>query len=76
VEAKVILLNEMLDNVDRERGEQFVAGDVYEVCSDLQAHVQRLIPFNAHSKSPLRYQPLRQRFKVGYQTQRRMIPIH
>jgi ADP-ribosylation factor-binding protein GGA len=31
VEAKVILLNEMLDNVDTSRGEQFVAGDVYEV---------------------------------------------
>jgi hypothetical protein len=31
VEAKVILLNEMLDNVDKDRGEQFVAGDVYEV---------------------------------------------
>jgi ADP-ribosylation factor-binding protein GGA len=35
VEAKVILMNEMLDNVDRERGEQFVAGDVYEVRSNL-----------------------------------------
>ena len=31
VEAKVILLNEMLDNVDTSRGEQFVAGDVYDV---------------------------------------------
>jgi ADP-ribosylation factor-binding protein GGA len=31
VEAKVILLNEMLDNVDTSRGEQLVAGDVYDV---------------------------------------------
>ncbi|PVG03878.1 VHS-domain-containing protein [Serendipita vermifera] len=30
VEAKVILLNEMLDNVDVERGEKFAPGDVYE----------------------------------------------
>jgi len=31
LESKVILLNEMLDNVDTTRGERFVAGDVYEV---------------------------------------------
>jgi hypothetical protein len=31
VEAKVILLNEMLDNVDTEKGEKFVTGDVYDV---------------------------------------------
>lgn len=30
VEAKVILLNEMLDNVDKVRGETFVQGDVYD----------------------------------------------
>ncbi|EPQ51471.1 VHS-domain-containing protein, partial [Gloeophyllum trabeum ATCC 11539] len=30
LEQKVILMNEMLDNVDRERGEKFVAGDVYD----------------------------------------------
>lgn len=30
-ESKVILLNEMLDNVDATRGEKFVAGDVYDV---------------------------------------------
>ncbi|KAG8800963.1 hypothetical protein FRB91_011466 [Serendipita sp. 411] len=33
VEAKVILLNEMLDNVDKERGEQFAPGDVYDQVS-------------------------------------------
>ncbi|KAF9049622.1 VHS-domain-containing protein [Hymenopellis radicata] len=30
LESKVILLNEMLDNVDTSRGERMVAGDVYE----------------------------------------------
>lgn len=32
LESKVILLNEMLDNVDTSSGEKFVAGDVYDVC--------------------------------------------
>lgn len=31
LESKVVLLNEMLDNVDTTRGERMVAGDVYEV---------------------------------------------
>lgn len=31
LEQKVILLNEMLDNVDTQRGERFVSGDVYDV---------------------------------------------
>lgn len=31
LEQKVILLNEMLDNADAERGEKFVKGDVYDV---------------------------------------------
>ena len=31
LESKVILLNEMLDNVDVARGERFVQGDVYDV---------------------------------------------
>jgi hypothetical protein len=31
IEQKVILLNEMLDNVDTERGEKFVSGDAYDV---------------------------------------------
>lgn len=31
LEQQVILLNEMLDNVDTERGEQFVSGDAYDV---------------------------------------------
>ena len=31
LEQKVILLNDMLDNVDAERGERFVSGDAYDV---------------------------------------------
>lgn len=31
LEQKVILLNEMLDNVDTQRGEQFAKGDAYDV---------------------------------------------
>ena len=31
LEQKVILLNEMLDNVDAEKGERFVSGDSYDV---------------------------------------------
>jgi ADP-ribosylation factor-binding protein GGA len=34
-EQKVILMNEMLDNVDPEKGEKFVSGDVYEVSGGL-----------------------------------------
>ncbi|KAH7921878.1 VHS-domain-containing protein [Leucogyrophana mollusca] len=30
LESKVVLLNEMLDNVDAERGEKFASGDVYD----------------------------------------------
>lgn len=31
LEQKVILLNEMLDNADTERGERFTSGDAYDV---------------------------------------------
>ena len=31
LESKVILLNEILDNVDTSKGEKFVQGDVYDV---------------------------------------------
>lgn len=33
LENKVILLNEMLDNADTERGERFASGDAYDVSS-------------------------------------------
>lgn len=41
LEQKVILLNEMLDNVDVERGERFASGDAYDVrrsCSTYAIH--------------------------------------
>jgi ADP-ribosylation factor-binding protein GGA len=31
LESKVILLNEMLDNVDTAQGEKFASGDAYDV---------------------------------------------
>ena len=31
LEQKVVLLNEMLDNVDADKGERFVSGDAYDV---------------------------------------------
>lgn len=35
LEQKVILLNELLDNVDRERGERFATGDAYDQVSSI-----------------------------------------
>ncbi|KAF9465395.1 VHS domain-containing protein [Collybia nuda] len=35
LEQKVILLNEMLDNADTDRGERFVAGDAYDQVSSI-----------------------------------------
>lgn len=43
LEQKVILLNEMLDNVDTQRGERFVSGDVYDVCRDATLGLNALI---------------------------------
>lgn len=40
LESKVILLNEILDNVDTTKGEKFVSGDVYDV-SELRGGRQR-----------------------------------
>lgn len=45
LEQKVILLNEMLDNVDREKGEKFVTGDAYDVCISNFCGTHRLIHF-------------------------------
>ena len=38
LESKVILLNEILDNVDTTRGEKFVQGDVYDVSLSLSPY--------------------------------------
>ena len=42
LEQKVILLNEMLDNVDTQRGETFVGGDVYDVRAFLRLYARWL----------------------------------
>lgn len=39
LEQKVILLNEMLDNADTERGERFATGDAYDVCFSSILHI-------------------------------------
>jgi hypothetical protein len=43
LEQKVILLHEMLDNVDTERGESFAKGDVYDVRLLVYRPIWRLI---------------------------------
>jgi len=47
LEQKVILLNEMLDNVDTERGEKFASGDVYDqvatILSSARPKIQKWI---------------------------------
>jgi len=36
LQSKVVLLNEMLDNVDAERGEKFAKGDAYDVSASFK----------------------------------------
>ena len=43
LEQKVILLNEMLDNVDVARGERFAQGDVYDVSRSLFVKYERQV---------------------------------
>lgn len=45
LESKVILLNELLDNVDTIRGEQFSQGDVYNVRTSPNLRVRYVYPF-------------------------------
>lgn len=45
LEQKVILLNEMLDNVDVQQGERFVSGDAYDVS---ELHTILIHTFSAH----------------------------
>jgi len=45
LEQKVILLNEMLDNVDAQRGERFVTGDAYDVGHPVIASQRLLLMF-------------------------------
>ncbi|KIP02181.1 hypothetical protein PHLGIDRAFT_130875 [Phlebiopsis gigantea 11061_1 CR5-6] len=55
LESKVILLNEMLDNVDSQRGERFAQGDVYDqvasILSSARPKIQGWIS-NAETEDP------------------------
>ncbi|EJF63733.1 VHS-domain-containing protein [Dichomitus squalens] len=55
LESKVILLNEILDNVDTTRGEKFVQGDVYDqvasILRDARPKIQKWIS-NAEEDDP------------------------
>ena len=78
LESKVILLNEMLDNVDTTRGERFVAGDVYDVrfvssttiMSDIPNFLDRLL----YSKLAPCFQAHAPKSRSGSPTLNRMIP--
>lgn len=78
LESKIILLNEMLDNVDTTRGEKFVAGDVYDVrlassivvVNGISHSTGRLV----HSKLLPYFQARAQKFKSGSPTLKRTIP--
>lgn len=63
LESKVILLNEMLDNVDVDRGEKFVTGDAYDVCN-LAFPLERLAD-DCHSKYHPSSRLQDRRFKSG-----------
>lgn len=69
LESKVILLNEMLDNVDTTRGERFVAGDVYDVRFTSPIAIMSGISYSTghlvHSKLVPCFQARAQKFKSG-----------
>lgn len=72
LEQKVILLNEMLDNVDTTRGEKFVTGDAYDVRLCCFSFHGRAGPNSLSSKFHLFSRPHDPRFKNGFQTHRPM----
>jgi len=80
LESKVILLNEMLDNVDTTRGEKFVAGDVYDVrfasSTVTPSDVPDFLGLLARSKSPPYFQARVPGSKSGYRTLNRTIRNH
>ncbi|KAG8935579.1 hypothetical protein FRC02_007507 [Tulasnella sp. 418] len=47
LQSKVILLNDLLDNVDKEKGERFVKGDAYDqvatICAQARPKIQKWI---------------------------------
>jgi len=72
LESKVILLNEMLDNVDTTSGERFASGDVYDVGSArstaVPSDVPNLLDYPAYSKLVPCFQAPVPKFKSGYPT--------
>ena len=71
LEQKVILLNEMLDNVDTVRQERFAVGDVYDVRGFFLVAADRSVmhvnpPFSKSRQSSSLHD---QSFKSGYRTQ-------
>ena len=78
LESKVILLNEMLDNVDTERGERFAQGDAYDVRpNSFCVHYGKLTCLLlSHSKSHLFSRAPGPRSKGGSRMQRQTIRSH
>lgn len=80
LESKVILLNEMLDNVDIARGEKFVAGDVYDVRSTgsrvTLSNVPNTLDRPACSKLLPYFRAHALEFRSGSPTLNRMIQSH
>lgn len=76
LEQKVILLNEMLDNADTERGERFTTGDAYDVRIKLFDQSIRYSRCNTTSNYLLSFETLDRRSRSGYQMLRVMIQNH
>jgi hypothetical protein len=71
LEQKIVLLNEMLDNVDTERGEKFVVGDVYDVrrAPGFRLCTRLIRAFSKYRPSSSQHD---QRSRSGYPTRSRM----
>jgi hypothetical protein len=80
LESKVILLNEMLDNVDTTRGERFAAGDVYDVrftrSMAIPSEVPNFLDHLADSKSVPYFQARVPKFRSGSPTLNQTIRNH
>ena len=79
LEQKVILLNEMLDNVDTQRGEKFASGDVYDVSGELYCRLFFVVNLNYaclvwySSKSAVFLSARVQKSRSGYLKQSQVI---
>ena len=79
LEQKVILLNEMLDNVDAEKGERFVSGDAYDVIIlPFLLKDRMLMEFLVvvHSKYQRSWWQHDQNYKSGFRMLKLTIPSH